>query len=125
MGDPSLNPVYAHESSNVILNCSNWLSAHPGGTVKWYQRVRTRINQIFEDTTLYMVLGNTALYGAGPPSGPYRTIVNISLAMLSSPAANGNSGYYICEVCVAVVKSRPPKCYNSTTTDIRVTRECQ
>ena len=115
--------MFAYEASNVILNCSDWLSAHPGGTVRWYQRVRITINQVFNDTQPYVLMGSTPLYQAGPPSGPNQTIVNITLAMLSSPAALGNSGNYTCEVCVAVDKTNLT-CYNSTPEDVSVTREC-
>ncbi|KAL5468734.1 hypothetical protein EMCRGX_G029845 [Ephydatia muelleri] len=125
MGDtrPSaLNPVYALETSNLILNCSDFLKAHPGGSITWYQRLRTSVNQTFSAIEPYVVLGDQPSKGAGPPTGPFRTIVEIKSATLSNSAASGNSGLYICQVCATADKSHVPKC-NNATIDVRVTRQ--
>lgn len=124
MGNPTVpDPVYARETSSLILNCSNFLKANPGGSITWYQKVRSTVNQTFSPTEPFAVMGDTESKGAGPPEGPFRTIVKITSATLSSSAASGNSGYYICQVCATADKSHVPKCKNASV-DIRVTREC-
>ena len=89
------------EGVNVIMNCSEWLSNYPGGTIRWYKSIffgRDNNNLGFrtpQEIFLDAINPQIRIYGES------NEIYEIILTRITSDAEDPSRGIYECEVCVS------------------------
>ena len=106
------------ESVNTILDCTEWASNFPGGTIMWYKYTYNDLDHtdLGARTPQIPDLINNAQIPRATIRGDFYQIYEIIRAIISMDAEDSSRGIYECEVCIARGIPAFEVCHSANTT---------